>query len=330
MPRTTSLSRRHLLAAGTGCGAGAGGAPDLDAAEVPTGEVTLDWWSFRMATADGGDVRETLVRAFNRRHPDIRVNLVEAPANTDITRTTLSTADASGAPFPDLYMGDVAWPAQFEYNASALPLGSLLPGAFWEGFPGALVRARSFEDEPYAFPFHSDQSYLHYRADLLDKHGLAVPRTWEEVARAATAVRRAGDADAGGTVPRLHRRPGDARRPGRRAGVRLPPGRAGRRGGPGGGGDVQGAALHRRVHRRARRLPAQLGVRLGVVEGAGSPVAGRVGVMPRPGFDGGGPDGHGCLGGWCDFVTIPVGIAVLVPAFRRTALSGLTDGAVKG
>ncbi|MFI7274362.1 extracellular solute-binding protein [Streptomyces sp. NPDC049879] len=334
MPRTTSLSRRRLLAAGTGlaaglatgCGAGAGGAPDLDAAaEVPTGDVTLDWWSFRMATADGGDVRETLVRAFSRRHPNIRVNLVEAPANTDITRTTLSTAVASGAPSPDLYMGDVAWPAQFAYNALALPLGSLLPGAFWEGFPDALVRALSFEDEPYAFPFYIDQSYLYYRADLLDKHGLAVPRTWEEVARAATAVRRAGDADMGlvlqgavyeGLTANVAELVADA------GGTVLDPtggrvtlgGAAGERA----FGFLQDALADGVVPAAVATFKEQdstdafTGGRAvflrnwayvwGVVEGAGSPVAGRVGVMPRPGFDGGGPGGHGCLGGWCNFV----------------------------
>src|SRR5690606_11028854 len=41
-----------------------------------------------------------------------------------------------------------------------------------------------------------------------------------------------------------------------------------------------------------------------VVNAPDSPVRGRVGVVPRPGFadapDGGA--GHGCLGGWCNFV----------------------------
>src|SRR5690606_28531089 len=39
--------------------------------------------------------------------------------------------------------------------------------------------------------------YLYYRADLLRRHGLAVPATWEELLDAAETIRRAGDVSVG-------------------------------------------------------------------------------------------------------------------------------------
>ncbi|MGP3966440.1 extracellular solute-binding protein [Streptomyces sp. 6N223] len=331
------MTRRRLLGAGAAgtaaalaapalAGCGAGGAPDLAAAAtVPEGPIRLSWWSFRLATNDGGDLRPALIDAFRRRHPNISVETIEAPANTDITRTTISTIVASGAATPDLYMGDIAWPAQFAYNALALPLGSVVPPGTWRRYPEAVIRAISFQDQVYAFPFYADQAYLYYRTDLLDKHSLDVPRTWEELADAAETVVRAGDAEVGlamqgavyeGLTCNVAEFVADA------GGSLLDP--SGTRvtfGGPAGERTLAflDEAVTRGViptatstFREQDTTDAFTGGEAlflrnwayvwGVVDAEDSPVRGRVGVAPRPGFDGEPRDGHGCLGGWCNLV----------------------------
>ncbi|MGP4110444.1 extracellular solute-binding protein [Streptomyces sp. 4N509B] len=326
----------------SGCAGPGGGAPDLDAAaRVPTRPTRLRWWSFRLATNDGGDLRPLLVDAFRARHPHIAVELVEAPANTDITRSTISTVVASGAATPDLYMGDVIWPAQFAYNALTLPLGTLAPPAFWQRYPAALVRALSYEGEPHAFPFYADQPYLYYRTDLLDRHGLPAPTTWEELADAAERIVDAGDAevglalqgavyegltcnvaefvaDAGGTLlDPAGRRVTLGGEPGRRALAFLDEAVA--------RGVVPSATATFREQDTTDAFTAGEAAFLrnwayvwDVVNAPDSPVRGRVGVAPRPGFAGLPRRGHGCLGGWCNIVnphSAHLGAAVALARF---------------
>jgi multiple sugar transport system substrate-binding protein len=332
-PRT--LSRRSLLAAGagtalggaalTGCGAGGGG-PDLAAAAgVPREPATIRWWSFEMATHDGGDLRTALVDAFTARWPHLSVEIVDAPAVTDVSRTVLSTALAGGAEVPDVYMGDIVWPAQFGHHALALPLGEVVDDGFWRAYPEQVGHAVSYRDERYAFPFYGDQAYLYYRADLLERHGLDVPRTWEEVAEAALRITRAGDAaygllfqgavyegltanvaeflaDAGGgildgdgTRVTFGGRPAERALGFLREAVDT--------------GVAPSAVSTFREQDTSDAFAAGQAVFLrswayvwGIVDAPGSAVAGRVGVTTRPGFDGLPAGGHGCLGGWCNFV----------------------------
>ncbi|TDC75218.1 extracellular solute-binding protein [Streptomyces hainanensis] len=331
-----ALRRRSLLTAGVGvgvgvaalagCGGGRGGAPDLArAAEVPRGEVTVRWWSFPMATGDGRDLRTLLIDAFRRHHPTITVETVDAPAVTDVSRAVLATAVAGGAASPDLYLGDVAWPAQFAHNALALPLDSVVGAGYWDAYPEPLVRAVGHAGDSYAFPFYVDQAYLYYRRDLLDRHGLAVPGSWEELAEAVRVVTRAGDAEYGlafqgavyegltANVAEFVADAGGAILDEEGTRVTLG-GRSGERALTFLRDLVADGVAPRAVgtFREQDSTDAFVGGRAlflrnwayvwGVVEAPDSPVAGRVGAVPRPGFADGAAAGHGCLGGWCNFV----------------------------
>ncbi|MBL1068188.1 extracellular solute-binding protein [Streptomyces sp. 7-21] len=328
-PRRRTLIAAAAAGAVPGCGllpGGGSGGPDLDAAaRVPRGDVTLNWWSFAMATHDGGDLRPLLIDAFREHHPNIRVEITEAPAVTDITRTTLTTTIASGAPLPDVYMGDIAWPAQFAHNAMALPLRTLVPDGYWQRYPEAVRRSLSYNGDVYAFPLYADQPYLFYRADLLDRHGLPVPETWEELDHAARTVMRAGDApyglllqgavfegltcnvaefvaDAGGSILSEN---GDRATFGRRAGERV----FGYLHDAVTSGLLPSSASTFKEQDTADAFVGGEAVFLrnwayvwGVVNAPDSPIAGKVGVAVRPGFEGMAGHGHGCLGGWCNFV----------------------------
>ncbi|WP_306316771.1 MULTISPECIES: extracellular solute-binding protein [unclassified Streptomyces] len=329
-----ALHRRSLLA-GAGSAAAAGllsgcGGRELDdllarAAAVPNKPARIAWWVSEIPSRRGAVVADLIIRAFERRHPQVRISKVNALSTSDGNRSALTTQLAGGSPQPDVYLGDTTWPPQFGDAALALPVDELLPKGFWDAYPAALRRSSTYEGAAYAVPFFLDATYLYYRKDLLAKHGLRVPRSWEELLHTSRTVQRAGDteagflwqaavtealtanvtefvADAGGTVL-------DAR------------GRA----------SLSGAAAERAFSLMAEFTRSGVTPRTvttyqeadsqdAFASGRGlflrnwsyawvnssdpkvSRVAGKVGVVPRPGFEGIGHGGVSCAGGWSNFV----------------------------
>ncbi|MEU6113030.1 extracellular solute-binding protein [Streptomyces sp. NPDC047117] len=330
------LSRRSLLrttagaavplAAATGCGRAAARGPDLShATDVPRGPVTIRWWAGRVAARDGSDLRPVLISAFRRKYRNITVRLIASPPTTDVARAALTTQVASGSPSPDVYMGDLAWPAQFAENSLALALDPLLPKGYWQRYPEELVRALTYQGQVYAFPLYLDEAFLYYRTDLLHKHGLRPPGSWEELATTATKIQRAGDADFGfvwqgtvyeGLTANVAELVADAG-----GSILSPDARKVTFDGPAG---VRALSYLRELITRGvtpssvttfveqDSLDAFTSGRSvflrnwlyawGVADNpASSQVAGKIGVMRRPGFEGG-TGGRSCLGGWCNYL----------------------------
>ncbi|MDT0344437.1 ABC transporter substrate-binding protein [Streptomyces litchfieldiae] len=171
------------------CGSGGGSADD-------DGPVTITWQAAPFGDRSD-DARHYLVDAFEREHPGIDVEVVSAPTNVDTNRASLATQILGQASTPDVYNGDVSWAAQFASAGLALPIGDHVAAGFWDKFDPATVAGASFEGTAYGVPLTLDQSFLYYREDLLEKHGLPVPTTWEEVAEQSEILREAGDVDYG-------------------------------------------------------------------------------------------------------------------------------------
>ncbi|GAB2744799.1 ABC transporter substrate-binding protein [Salinifilum aidingensis] len=193
------LSRRTLLA-GALSAAGLAGCARADSDPLagkdpapPRGPVTIQWAAAPIDGRDGSDLRPALVEAFQTAHPDITVRVTKTPPTSDTQRSTFATQIAAGSELPDVYLGDCAWPAQFGENALATPLDELVPAGFWEDFAEPVVTSLTYDGRRWAFPFYLAESFLYYRSDLLAKHDLAVPGTWEELARTARKLVDAGD-----------------------------------------------------------------------------------------------------------------------------------------
>ena len=109
------------------------------------------------------------------------MTLVSAPTDTDTNRATLANEISGGSSTPDVFMGDVIWPAQFGAHQLALPLSSVLPASYWSRFAPGLVQGATYKGQVYGSPLFEDQGFLYYRKDLLAKAGLSVPTTWEQL-----------------------------------------------------------------------------------------------------------------------------------------------------
>lgn len=153
-----------------------------------SGNIT--WWASPITTTTP-DPRTVLINAFEKVYPKIHVTLQSAPTDTDTNRASLITTISGGASSPDVFMGDVIWPAQFGHSSLAVPLSSYFPSSYWNSFASGLVQGATYKGQVYGAPFFEDQGFLYYRKDLLTREHMAVPTTWPQLeSEAATLVHK--------------------------------------------------------------------------------------------------------------------------------------------
>jgi trehalose/maltose transport system substrate-binding protein len=157
---------------------------------------SIVWSASPLSGTGANDARTVLINAFEKQYPNIHVTLVSASTDTDTNRSTLATQIAGGAG-PDVFMGDVIWPAQFGAHQLAVPLSQYLPASYWTKFAPGLVAGATYKGAVYGSPLFEDQGFLYYRKDLLTKDKLPVPTTWEQLESDAKAVLAKGQSKYG-------------------------------------------------------------------------------------------------------------------------------------
>ena len=88
-----------------------------------------------------------LINAFEKQYPGIKVTLMSASTDTDTNRATLATQISGGSATPDVFMGDVIWPAQFGAHQLAVPLSDYLPASYWTQFAPGSGRGRQLQGQ---------------------------------------------------------------------------------------------------------------------------------------------------------------------------------------
>jgi multiple sugar transport system substrate-binding protein len=172
------------------CGSSSPSAPSSSSVGSTTSGNIV--WSASPINTSGADVRTVLINDFEKLYPKIHVTLVSAPTDTDTNRATLATEISGGSATPDVYMGDVIWPAQFGEHGLAVPLSDYLPSSYWAKFAPGLVQGATYNGKVYGSPLFEDQGFLYYRKDLLAKEHLPVPTTWEQLVSDSQKLQKAG------------------------------------------------------------------------------------------------------------------------------------------
>ena len=142
---------------------------------------SISWSASPLTGTGANDARTVLINAFEKQYPNIKVTLVSASTDTDTNRATLATEISGGSSTPDVFMGDVIWPAQFGAHQLALPLSNYLPASYWSRFAPGLVAGASYKGQVYGSPLFEDQGFMYYRKDLLAAAHMTVPTTWEQL-----------------------------------------------------------------------------------------------------------------------------------------------------
>lgn len=176
-----------VLALGTACSSSSN-SPSVPAA-TGSASGTITWFANQFGPTTT-DVRKTLIAAFEKAYPNIKVDLEQAPSDSDTYRSTLVTQISGGSSSFDVYNGDVVWPAQFGKQSLALPLNSYFDSAYWNTFSKGLVSSLTYQNQTYAVPLFTDNAFLFYRKDLLAQAHLPVPTTWEQLQSEAETLQK--------------------------------------------------------------------------------------------------------------------------------------------
>jgi multiple sugar transport system substrate-binding protein len=173
-----------LALAGCGGSSGSSSSTGGGATQAATGSATsgsIVWSASPLSGTGANDARTVLINAFEKQYPNIKVTLTSAPTDTDTNRATLATEISGGSSTPDVFMGDVIWPAQFGAHQLAVPLSKYLPSSYFSKFAPGLVQGATYKGQVYGSPLFEDQGFLYYRKDLLAKDHMSVPQTWEQL-----------------------------------------------------------------------------------------------------------------------------------------------------
>jgi multiple sugar transport system substrate-binding protein len=131
-----------------------------------------------------------VVKGFQAKYPNVEVNLVNAGTGND-QYTAVQNAISAGSGVPDVAQIEYYALPQFALGKSLTDLKQFgaaeLDGTFTAG-PWSSVQA---EGGVYGLPMDSGPMALFYNQELFNKHGIAVPKTWDEFLAAGRALKKA-------------------------------------------------------------------------------------------------------------------------------------------
>jgi len=124
----------------------------------------------------------------------VEVRIVSTPSSTSERLALYQQLLAAGADDIDVFQVDVIWPGIL--GAHFIDLAPFAKGAQAEHF-ATIVENNTVGGRLVAMPWFVDAGVLYYRRDLLERHGIEPPTTWQELTATATKVmqaeRRAGN-----------------------------------------------------------------------------------------------------------------------------------------
>ena len=128
---------------------------------------------------------EPIARAFEREHPGVRIDLVEGPQATDLRENIYTASLLARDPTFDLVYMDVTWTAKLAAAGWLVPLDPWIGPAERAEFLPAAVAAGEYEGTLFRLPVRTDVGLLYYRRDMLRAAGLAPPQTFADLERVA-------------------------------------------------------------------------------------------------------------------------------------------------
>ena len=147
--------------------------------------------------AGGANQRPDLVRKlldeYQSRRPHVRIEIETGGSTSDLQRQYLSTILNARDPSIDIYLIDIVNPAQYLGAGWLEPLNAYLgePATVLAAQLPVYAQSNVVNGQLAALPGYADALFLYYRKDLLARHGLPEPRTWDELAATARRIQQA-------------------------------------------------------------------------------------------------------------------------------------------
>jgi multiple sugar transport system substrate-binding protein len=172
-----------------GCGSGSSSS---GGAGSGTGTVKIGMTSdlFPAFTQKGPKGQPAPFAQFTAQH-NIKVKVVTESSDTDTYFENIRTQLEAESAVVDVIAGDVSWPAQFASQGWLTDLSSRFTPAARAAFLPAVIDSNTYKGKIYGVPFFTDDGFLYYRKDLLDKSGYSgPPQTWAELQEMSQKVMR--------------------------------------------------------------------------------------------------------------------------------------------
>ncbi len=118
--------------------------------------------------------------------PNVTVKVVERPTSSTETLAQYQQFFEAQSGEIDVFQIDVIWPAILSEHL--LDVSEYLDQDFLSTFYPKVLDAYTVQGRLVAMPWFAGSGMLYYRTDLLEKYGLSVPQTWDELGAAAQTI----------------------------------------------------------------------------------------------------------------------------------------------
>lgn len=129
---------------------------------------------------------------FHEQNPDIRVNVVEGPFDTNLQENLLTSAFLLGESPYDVLNLDIVWVPKFAAAGWIMDLSDRVSPEKLSEFVQGNIEGGTYQGKLYRMPTTSDAGVLYYRTDLLEQAGVEPPETVEQMVDIAQRLQKQG------------------------------------------------------------------------------------------------------------------------------------------
>ncbi|TAG28701.1 MAG: ABC transporter substrate-binding protein [Burkholderiales bacterium] len=144
---------------------------------------------FSGGTNQRPDLMRKLFDEYQKANPNVKIEIETGGATSELQRQYLSTVLNAKDSAIDIYLIDIVNPAQYFSAGWLEPLDKYVGGpAVMKNYLPVYAKSNVINGKVAAMPGFADAMFMYYRKDLLDKHGVKEPKTWDELSIAARKV----------------------------------------------------------------------------------------------------------------------------------------------
>ncbi|MCW5666450.1 MAG: ABC transporter substrate-binding protein [Piscinibacter sp.] len=142
------------------------------------------------------DLMRKLFDVYQQKNPGVTIDIETGGATSELQRQYLSTVLNAKDSAIDVYMIDIVNPAQYFGAGWLEPLDAYIgaPATVLKPYLPVYSASNVVDGKLAAMPAFADAMFMYYRRDLLEKHKIAEPKTWDELAAAARKIQAAESA----------------------------------------------------------------------------------------------------------------------------------------
>ena len=142
------------------------------------------------------DLMRKLFDDYQKANPGVSIDIETGGSTSELQRQYLSTVLNAKDPTIDIYLIDIVNPSQYFSAGWLEPLNAYVgePAVALKPYLPVYLTSNVVQGKVAAMPAFADAMFMYYRKDLLEKHKLAEPKTWDELAVAAKKIQAAESA----------------------------------------------------------------------------------------------------------------------------------------